>query len=68
MKPFQFLGRYYKKLLIIIGLIILLVLLFLVFLKKNPKHEIIRDAYIYGYPLVTMDMVRIQETNVQCSG
>ena len=28
------------------------------------KHHIVRDAYIYGYPLVTMDMTRKHETNV----
>ena len=26
------------------------------------KHEIVRDAYVYGYPLVTMDMFRKHET------
>jgi hypothetical protein len=31
----------------------------------NPKQKIVREAYIYGYPLVTMDMVRRQETNVR---
>ena len=25
------------------------------------------DAYIYGYPLVTFDMVRQQQTNVVCA-
>ena len=29
------------------------------------KHEIVRDAYVFGYPLVTMDMVRKHETNVR---
>jgi hypothetical protein len=29
------------------------------------KSEIVREAYIYGYPLVTMDMTRRQETNVR---
>jgi hypothetical protein len=31
----------------------------------NPKHKIVLDAYLYGYPLVTMDMTRRQETNVR---
>lgn len=31
---------------------------------KDDRGEIVRDAYIYGYPLVTMDMTRRQETNV----
>ena len=30
----------------------------------GAKHEIVKDAYTYGYPLVTMDMTRIQQTNV----
>ena len=29
------------------------------------KQRIVREAYIYGYPLVTMDMTRRQETNVR---
>lgn len=29
------------------------------------KDKVVRDAYIYGYPLVTMDMTRKQETNVR---
>ena len=29
------------------------------------KHKIVRDAYIYGYPLVTLDMTRKHETNVR---
>lgn len=29
------------------------------------KHHIVRDAYIFGYPLVTMDMTRKHETNVR---
>ena len=29
------------------------------------KHKVVREAYIYGYPLVTMDMTRRQETNVR---
>ena len=30
----------------------------------SAKQEIVRDAYIYGYPLVTFDMARRQQTNV----
>ena len=54
-----------KKILIglLIGIVVFIAIAVLV-LKGNPKHEIVRDAYIYGYPLVTMDMVRKQETNV----
>jgi hypothetical protein len=29
------------------------------------KHEIVREAYLFGYPLVTMDMTRKHETNVR---
>ena len=29
------------------------------------KHKIVQEAYIFGYPLVTMDMVRKHETNVR---
>ncbi len=53
-----------KSLAITTVLIIVVALLILVF-KSNPKHDIIREAYIYGYPLVTMDMVRRQFTNVK---
>jgi hypothetical protein len=28
------------------------------------KHKIVREAYLFGYPLVTMDMTRRHETNV----
>ena len=31
----------------------------------DPKQKIVREAYIYGYPLVTMDLTRRQETNVR---
>jgi hypothetical protein len=64
MRAFQFLKKHWWKILLtIVGIIILFVILY----KSNPKHEIIKEAYIYGYPLVTMDMVRLQETNVAVS-
>ena len=31
------------------------------------KHKIVRDAYVFGYPLVTMDMTRKHETNVRAA-
>ena len=61
MKAFQFLKKHWWKILLtIVGIIILFVILY----KSNPKYYIIKEVYIYGYPLVTMDMVRMQETNV----
>ena len=33
--------------------------------SANPKQKVAREAYIYGYPLVTMDLTRRQETNVR---
>jgi hypothetical protein len=38
-----------------------------VYFGGNPKQKIVREAYIYGYPLVTMDLTRRQETNVRVS-
>jgi hypothetical protein len=29
------------------------------------KHKIVREAYLFGYPLVTLDMTRRHETNVR---
>jgi hypothetical protein len=37
----------------------------IILLCGNPKQKIVREAYIYGYPLVTMDLTRRQETNVR---
>jgi hypothetical protein len=31
----------------------------------GEKNKIVQEAYLYGYPLVTMDMTRRQETNVR---
>jgi hypothetical protein len=54
----------YRKLLItavaLIGIFIVIALF-----TGNPKHKIVREAYLYGYPLVTMDMTRRQMTNVR---
>jgi len=41
-----------------------LIAIAIIVFTANPKHKIVREAYIYGYPLVTMDMTRRQETNV----
>lgn len=61
MKPFQFLKKHYGKIIIFAGAVIVL---FIILFKSNPKHDIVEEAYIYGYPLVTLDMVRKQQTNV----
>ena len=54
-----------KKALIIAGIVpLLLIGLAVVYFTADPKQEIVREAYIYGYPLVTMDLTRKQETNV----
>lgn len=53
-----------KIIFIILGVILAIITIVVIFLKENPKQAIVREAFIYGYPLVTMDMVRLQETNV----
>jgi hypothetical protein len=50
-----------KLLIAVLALIAVAVL----FLSGSPKQKIVREAYIYGYPLVTMDMTRRQQTNVR---
>ena len=48
-----------KKALVIAGIVALLLIgLAVVYFAADPKQEIVREAYIYGYPLVTMDMAR----------
>ena len=42
-----------------------LIAIAIIYFTANPKQKIVREAYIYGYPLVTMDMTRRQETNVR---
>ena len=32
------------------------------------KHKVVREAYLFGYPLVTLDMIRRQQTNVREPG
>lgn len=61
MTAMDFLKKNYGKL--FIGLLVFIALVVLMY-RANPKHKIVQEAYIYGYPLVTMDMVRMQETNV----
>lgn len=61
-KLLQYFKNHWWK--IIVGIISIIVV-FVIMYKSNPDHEIIKEAYMYCYPLVTMDMVRMQETNVQ---
>jgi hypothetical protein len=42
-----------------------LVAIALIYFRSDPSQQIVRQAYIYGYPLVTMDMTRRQQTNVR---
>ena len=37
----------------------------LIFFLRDPRQQIAREAYIFGYPLLTMDLTRKQETNVR---
>ncbi|HWR94415.1 MAG TPA: DUF1254 domain-containing protein [Flavobacterium sp.] len=54
----------FKKIgIILVSIVVLIGVLFLYF-DKNTKQDLVREAYIYGYPLITMDLVRKQETNV----
>src|SRR5512136_468230 len=41
-----------------------LIAIVIAFFAVSPKQKIVREAYTYGYPLVTMDMTRRQQTNV----
>ena len=52
------------KLLKCISGVLVLIAIALTLSGGSAKQEIVRDAYIYGYPLVTFDMVRRQQTNV----
>ncbi len=54
----------YRKLLIVAVPVIVIAIAIVLF-TGNPKQKIVREAYIYGYPLVTMDMTRRQQTNVR---
>jgi hypothetical protein len=53
------------KLLVILVAIVALVAIAVIFFSGSPKQKIVREAYTYGYPLVTMDMTRRQQTNVR---
>ena len=54
-----------KKLLILLIAALALIAIATIFFKANPKQQIAREAYTYGYPLVTMDLTRRQQTNVR---
>ena len=54
-----------KKLLKILVAALAIIACLILLLTGNPKHKIVREAYTYAYPLVTMDMTRRQQTNVR---
>jgi len=54
-----------KKLLIALVAVLALVAIATIFFRSDPRQQITREAYIYGYPLVTMDLTRRQQTNVR---
>jgi hypothetical protein len=54
-----------KKLLIFSLVVLAIIAVAVLFFLRDPRQEIVREAYIYGYPLVTMDLTRKQETNVR---
>ena len=54
-----------KKLLIALAVILALVAITVIYFRSDPRQQIAREAYTYGYPLVTMDMTRRQQTNVR---
>ena len=62
--------KWVKRAAIGAAIVLLTILVALVIASRNPSlhtEEAIRiavDAYIYGYPLVTFDMARRQQTNV----
>ncbi len=43
-----------KPLLKLLVAILVLVAIVIAFFADSPKQQIVREAYIYGYPLVTM--------------
>ena len=57
-----------KRVLVIVGGIVILLVVAVAFvllrLTESEAPKIAREAYIYGYPLVTFDMARRQQTNV----
>ncbi len=61
MHPLHYLRKHWWKILLVI---LIPIILFIILYKSNPEHDVIKEAYIYGYPLVTFDMVRKQQTNV----
>jgi hypothetical protein len=55
-----------KKRLIVVTVVLLCLSAFVVWqMTESAPAKIAREAYIYGYPLVTFDMVRKQETNIK---
>ncbi len=62
--------KWVKRAAAVVAVLVLAVVVFLFFASRRPSlhtDEAVRiatDAYIYGYPLVTFDMARRQQTNV----
>jgi len=47
-----------------VATLVVVLLLIVTWLLLRPSVQLAVDAYIYGYPLVTFDTVRQQQTNV----
>ena len=64
-------GSRSRKFFIGVAVVCLAILAALMFINRSPSlhtKDAVRmavDAYIYGYPLVTFDMARKQQTNVE---
>lgn len=54
-----------KTILAVVAVIVCLTAIAILRLTVSPVARIAREAYIYGYPLITFDMVRQQETNTE---
>jgi hypothetical protein len=54
-----------KSLLKLPLLVLALVAIAMILFRGQPKQQIGQETYIYGYPLVTMDVTRRQQTNVR---
>lgn len=53
-----------KKIGIAVLVLVALIAVAVTYLMEDPEQVAVRDAYIFGYPLVTFDLARRQQTNV----